>query len=70
MKVNKHQEGAVLYAEEGKDLFCTFNEMNYGSEVWLGYVYYDKDGNELEKPYLLTEKDFVEIDHVDTDINE
>lgn len=65
MKVNKHQEGIVLYAEKGFDLFCMFNEMNYGNEVWLGYVYYDKDGNILEEPYMLTEQDFTEIPHTE-----
>ena len=52
-----------LTAKEGKDLFCKWDGRNYGSTVWLGYVYY-KDGKRLEEPYFLTKSDFKEIDHV------
>lgn len=55
------QEGIKLIADKGKVLYCTFLESNYGREVSLGYVYYDKDGVLLEKPYLLEAKDFEEI---------
>lgn len=55
------QEGIKLIADKGKVLYCTFLESNYGREVSLGYVYYDKDGVLLEEPYLLEAKDFEEI---------
>lgn len=56
------RDGIFLRADKGKALYCTFNEINYGSEIALGYLYYDKDGNLLPEPYLLTEADFIEID--------
>lgn len=59
-----HQEGNYLYADEGKDLLCNFNGINYGESLSLGYVYYDADGNLLDEPHLLTADDFTEIDHV------
>lgn len=55
------QEGIKLIADKGKVLYCTFLESNYGREVGLGYIYYDKDGKRLEEPYLLELKDFKEI---------
>lgn len=55
-------DGNHLTADEGKDLYCNFNERNYGTDVYLGYVYYDKDMNKLNEPYLLTINDFIEID--------
>lgn len=48
----------------GKNLYCTFNEMNYGMTATLGYVWYDKDGHELPEPHMLTIEEFIEIDHV------
>lgn len=54
----------VLFSDEGKELFCNFNETNCGTEVWLGYVYYGKDGNELAQPYMLTANDFTEVDEI------
>lgn len=59
----------VLFADEGKELFCIFNETNCGNEVWLGYVYYDKDSNELAQPYMLTANDFTEVDII-TEVDE
>lgn len=56
-------DGNHLTADEGKCLYCNFNERNYGSDVYLGYVYYDKNRNKLPKPYLLTIADFIEIDN-------
>ena len=55
------QEGIKLIADKGKVLYCIFLESNYGREVSLGYVYYDKEGVLLEEPYLLEAKDFEEI---------
>lgn len=55
------QEGIKLIADKGKVLWCTFLEANYGREISLGYVYYDKDGQKLLEPYLLEAKDFEEI---------
>lgn len=55
------QEGIKLIADKGKVLYCTFLESNYGREVSLGYVYYDKDGVLLKEPYLLEAKDFEDI---------
>lgn len=55
------QEGIKLIADKGKVLWCTFLEFNYGRDVSLGYVYYDKDNVLLEEPYLLEAKDFEEI---------
>lgn len=55
-------EGNHLIADENKQLYCLFNEHNYGSDVYLGYVYYDKNMNKLSEPYLLTINDFIEID--------
>lgn len=52
----------VITADEGKDIYCNYLETNYGKEVWLGFVYYDKDNNELEVPYMLKVEDFTEID--------
>lgn len=66
MYVEKRNNGiadvTVLVADEGKDLYCKFHEENEGKEIWLGYVYYDKDSNLLEEPYMLTPDDFIEID--------
>lgn len=58
-----HLEGNKLIADNNKQLYCLFNERNYGSDVYLGYVYYDKNRNKLPKPYLLTIADFIEIDN-------
>ena len=55
------KNGNKITADKGKVLYCTFLEANYGREVNLGYVYYDKDRVKLEEPYLLTENDFEEI---------
>lgn len=55
-------DGNHLTADEGKYLYCNFNERNYGTDVYLGYVYYDKNMNKLTEPYLLTINDFTEID--------
>lgn len=52
---------SVLSAGKGKHLFCTLLEKDYGVSVSLGYIFYDKDGELLEEPYLLGEKDFEEI---------
>lgn len=57
-----HLEGNHLIADENKQLYCLFNERYYGSDVYLGYVYYDKDRHELPEPYLLTITDFIEIE--------
>lgn len=54
----------VITADRGKSLFCKFTEEIEDGEVWLGYVYYDKDSNLLEEPYLLTPDDFIEIDEI------
>lgn len=66
MKIEQKYNGitnvTVITADEGKDLFCKFHQHNEGKEVWLGFVYYDKDSNLLEEPYLLTPDDFEEID--------
>lgn len=62
------QEGNKLIADNGKVLYCTFLQNNYGEEISLGYVYYDKDNYKLEEPYLLKEKDFEEIDESDVEL--
>lgn len=59
----------VLTAEDGKELYCKILERNYGDEVWLGYVYYNKDGERFPEPYLLREEDFIEIDKEVVDDN-
>lgn len=64
VKNNGITDITVIYAADNKDLFCTYNNMNFGKEVWLGYVHYDKHNNQLENPYLLTPDDFTEIDEV------
>lgn len=56
-------EGNRLIADNNKQLYCLFNERNYGSDVYLGYTYYDKNRNKLPKPYLLAITDFIEIDN-------
>lgn len=53
-------EGNTLIADKGKDLFCTFNEINYGNEVTLGLVFFDKENKKLKIPYLLKKEDFEE----------
>ena len=55
-------DGIHLTADEGKSLFCNFNKINYGTDVWLGKVYYDSEGAPLPQPHLLTVEDFTEID--------
>lgn len=62
------QEGNKLIADNGKVLYCTFLRNNYGKEISLGYVYYDKDNYKLEEPYLLKEEDFEEIDESDAEL--
>lgn len=64
------QSKLILSAAKGKDLFCNFNGMNYGSEVSLGYVYYDGEGNLLTERHLLTKDDFTEVDHVEAETAE
>lgn len=68
MKIQTRNNGVadvtVITADEGKDLYCKFHQDNEGKEVWLGYVYYDKDSKLLPEPYLLTPDDFIEIDEV------
>lgn len=55
--------GGLTYIVAGyrKSLYCTFNEMNYGTTATLGYVWYNKDGHELPEPHLLTMDDFMEV---------
>lgn len=60
----------VLLADEGMSLYCNFLEEDFGSEVWLGYVHYGKDGEILKEPYLLTPNDFSEIEIVVEEENE
>lgn len=66
MKIQIRNNGiadvTVITADQGKDLFCKFHQERAGKEIWLGYIYYDKDSNLLEEPYLLTPDDFEEID--------
>lgn len=64
IKNNGITDITVIYAADNKDLFCTYNQMNFGKEVWLGLVWYDKDNNLLEQPYMLTVDDFVEVDEI------
>lgn len=51
----------IRVSEKHGFLFCTWDNKNYGEEVWLGYVYF-KNGVKMESPYLLTENDFIEKD--------
>lgn len=56
------QIGNKLIADAGKMLYCTFNGVDYGTEVSLGKVWYDSEGNLLKEPYMLTIADFEEVD--------
>lgn len=64
------QEGIKLIADKGKVLYCTFLESNFGKEISLGNIYYDKNGILLKEPYLLEMKDFKEIDESDIELCE
>ena len=61
IRVEERSGITYIVAGYGKDLYCTFNEMNYGMTATLGYVWFDKDGHELPKPHLLTIDDFMEV---------
>lgn len=62
MKIRIENDVTVISSEEGMDLYNNFLECNAGKECWLGYIYYDKDSNLLDPPYLLTPNDFTEIE--------
>jgi len=61
MQTRIENDVVVITSEDGMDLYNNFLECNAGKECWLGYVYYDKDSNLLNPPYLLEPKDFTEI---------
>lgn len=55
------REGTIITPDEGKVLYCKWNNAIYDS-FSLGYIYYRYGNKKLDSPYLLTEDDFEEID--------
>ena len=56
-----NREGNILTASSGKILHCLWDGSDRGRRTALGCEHY-RGGERLEKPYLLTEEDFVETD--------
>lgn len=52
-------------ADEGKMFVKRSNGAIAGSELFLGFSYYDDFGNKLETPHLDTIGDFDEVEYID-----
>ena len=50
--------------DEGKALYCTWNNRIHTEEVGLGHIHYRYGPKPLDTPYLLTEKDYEDVDPI------